>query len=229
MSSQARSMWAQDEGTMGTPVQNKCIAPRACILDYGSGNQVSVMNSLVHLGFDVVVSNSEHELTEATHIVLPGVGAFGDTMDNVRKTISLKILENQIHQQHKPFLGICVGLQILGDKGHEFGEHQGLGWVPGIVDNIDTLGLPLPHVGWNDVRFQIDHPLFEGLSSGEDFYFVNSFALTPTQERHTIATAEYGTPFTAAVAYNNIFGVQFHPEKSQHAGLRLLNNFMQLR
>lgn len=199
---------------------------RVCILDYGSGNVKSVFNLISSIAEDVVVSNEPARIADATHVVLPGVGAFGAAMRRIRETLPMPDLEQAALSQGKPFLGICVGMQVLAGIGKEFGEHDGLGWIDGQVAELDAKGLPLPHVGWNNVMCKQASPLFAGLGEQPDFYFVHSFAFTPNDPRHEIATSHYGTDFCSAIQRDNLFGVQFHPEKSQRAGIQLIKNFL---
>lgn len=203
-------------------------ATKVCILDYGSGNIRSVYNVISYLGHDVVVSNQQDEIAKSTHVILPGVGAFGSSMDRIKRKIPLDVLEDQIIKYQKPFLGICIGMQVLADVGLEFGEHHGLGWIPGIVQKLNSEGLPLPHIGWNDIRIKNASNLLNGLAVAQDFYFVNSYAFVPDDEKNAIAETEYGRWFTSIVQKGNIFGVQFHPEKSQKAGQLLLKNFLEI-
>ena len=201
---------------------------KVCVLDYGSGNVRSVFNMLRTITDDVVVSNGPDDISSATHIVLPGVGAFGAAMGKIKAAIPLPVLEEAVFRGKKPFLGICVGMQVLSEKGYEFGEHAGLGWIAGVVDKLDARTLPLPHVGWNNIEVVRDIPLLAGLGSNRDFYFVHSYVFKERDAAHVIARTEYGAAFNAIIAKDNIFGVQFHPEKSQKAGKALLGNFIRL-
>ena len=202
---------------------------KVCILDYGSGNVQSVCNMFLSLLKEVVVSNKPEDIVSASHLVLPGVGAFGAAMEKIKANIPLKVLEREVLEQKKPFLGICVGLQVLADKGFEFGEHLGLGWVKGTVDRIESGDLPLPHVGWNNIKKLKDSPLLSKFDDNQDFYFVHSYKFSEVDWDNAVASTEYGQQFTSVVAKGNIFGVQFHPEKSQKAGKILLNNFLEIR
>lgn len=200
---------------------------RVCILDYGSGNVKSVANLLGFLKVAYQVSNSEASIEQATHLVLPGVGAFGAAMDKIRKTIPLASVSTAVHQQGKPFLGICVGMQVLAESGEEFGTHQGLGWIPGMVRRFRASGLPIPHIGWNDVqRCGADSLL--GEHEAMDFYFVHSYLFEAGDAASVQATTTYGETFASIIRRGNIVGVQFHPEKSQKAGMLLLRNFLRL-
>ena len=203
--------------------------PKVCILDYGSGNVRSVSNLITHLGYEGVVSNQTDDITQATHLILPGVGAFGAAMGKIRERLPLNLLEQEVLVERKPFLGICVGMQVMAETGHEFGKHTGLGWMPGEVRELDARGQVLPHIGWNDITPKKTCPLLEGLNEVLDFYFVHSYALAPSSEECVMATAEYGYHFPAVIQRDNLFGVQFHPEKSQKAGQRLVLNFLDLK
>lgn len=201
--------------------------PRALVVDYGLGNGRSVLNALDALGVPALLSLAPADFANATHIILPGVGAFGDCMKELHSRGLPPLLEQAVRKDKKPYLGICIGMQILGDRGEEGGEHAGLGWISGTVRRLsDTNGtLRIPHVGWNDALILKAKPLFNHILR-PIFYFVHSYALYPSQPEEIAAETDYGGLFTASVAKNNIFGVQFHPEKSQRAGLDLLSNFM---
>ena len=199
---------------------------KICILNYGSGNISSVFNMLKTIVNDVIVSNSKQDIQSSSHLILPGVGAFGASMAKIRKTVPINILEQEVLQNKKPFLGICVGMQVLANKGYEFGDYQGLGWIAGAVEKIDAHTLPLPHIGWNSIEILRPVPLLEHFSDEQDFYFVHSFAFKEEEPADVVAKTEYGEKFTSVIAKDNIFGVQFHPEKSQKAGRLLLENFV---
>jgi imidazole glycerol-phosphate synthase subunit HisH len=197
-----------------------------CILDYGSGNVASVRNLVEALQVDVVVSNDAADIANASHLILPGVGAFGAAMQKMADRLPLEVLEREVVTSGKPFLGICVGMQVLATRGYEFGEHRGLGWIPGTVAPLETAGLRLPHIGWNDIRWRETHSIASGLEHTSDFYFLHSNAFTPDDQATVLAIANYGAEFCAVARAGNIFGVQFHPEKSQRAGMQLLRNFL---
>jgi len=200
------------------------------ILDYGSGNTFSVYNALDYIGADVVVSRDPAEIRRADRLILPGVGAFGKCMERIRDYHIDAILHEEVIVRQKPFLGICVGMQVLASVGLEKGEFPGLGWIEGSVRLMETgdSKLKLPHVGWNDVEYPSGCPLFKRIHHDKDraFYFVHSYHLVPDDPAWTLATAEYGISFTAAVLKGNIAATQFHPEKSQKNGLQFLENFM---
>lgn len=199
---------------------------KVCVLDYGSGNVKSVLNIFSTLG-DTVVSNDKKEIKKASHIVLPGVGSFGKSMEKINKMIPVDLLLDEIRQKGKPFLGICVGMQVMLSKGYEFGEWRGLGLIRGKVEIIETK-LTLPHVGWNDVQVLRDNPVTRGLPSSPDFYFVHSYKSVLEDKEEVIAETVYGGNIAAVINAKgtNAFGVQFHPEKSQQAGVKILKNFL---
>lgn len=198
---------------------------KVCILDYGSGNVNSVYNLVSFLGYDVIVSNERIEIESASHIILPGVGSFGAAMGKIRNQIPLKVLENEVFNNRKLFLGICVGMQVLLEKGYEHGGQDGLGWIPGTVEKLQVKNLPLPHIGWNDIIIRKDSDLFSDLGDIKDFYFVHSYAIK-TDENFVLTETNYGSNFYSSINKENIYGVQFHPEKSQKAGQKLIQNFL---
>lgn len=201
-----------------------------CILDYGSGNVKSVLNMVSLLTPHVEISNSDRSLKKATHIILPGVGAFATAMGKIKQTIPLPLLEEQVFKIKKPFLGICVGMQVLATTGLEYGQHAGLNWIPGQVRKINSINLPLPHIGWNNLHLVQSSPLTEHFSDQLDFYYLHSFAypLNQIDKKYVVAICEYGEKFCAIVRRDNVYGVQFHPEKSQKAGKKLYENFLSL-
>jgi len=197
-----------------------------CILDYGSGNVKSVFNICSTLA-ETIISNEESEIMKASHIVLPGVGSFGNAMDKINHLIPVDLLLNQIMEKGKPFLGICVGMQVMLSKGYEFGEWKGLGLIPGRVALIETT-LTLPHVGWNNLKIRSDNPLVNGLPEVPDFYFAHSYRAELENNNEILAETSYGGNIPAIITANgtNAFGVQFHPEKSQQTGIRIFKNFL---
>jgi glutamine amidotransferase len=202
---------------------------KVCILDYGSGNVKSVFNLLSSITDDVKISNDISIIEKATHLILPGVGAFGASMSKIKKKLPLDIIENEVFRSKKPFLGICVGMQVLAEKGFEFGEYDGLGWLSGNVIKIDSKDKPLPHIGWNDIQIKHPSPLLHNFDNNQDFYFAHSYAFKTLSDENILATTNYGEEFISAANKENIFGVQFHPEKSQKAGKMLMLNFLSLR
>ncbi|MBF0341719.1 MAG: imidazole glycerol phosphate synthase subunit HisH [Magnetococcales bacterium] len=207
------------------------------VIDYGSGNLRSVAKALETAGAEVLVSGRPEDALRADHLVLPGVGAFADCRHNLEAAgLIPPILEHL--QAGKPFLGICVGMQLLFGEGHEFGIHPGLDLVPGQVvrfanDMPDPHApgqrLKVPHMGWNRVRFTAPHPLWHGIPDQTHFYFVHSYHGQAEDPAMVAAWCDHGIAFPAAVARDNLFGTQFHPEKSQTAGLKLLENFVAWR
>lgn len=198
-----------------------------CILDYGSGNVKSVFNILKKLLDNVIISNKTNDIKNATHLILPGVGSFEASMKKIKAKIPLKLIEDEVFKKNKPFLGICVGMQVLADVGYEFGEHKGLGWISGKVEKLKVGKLPLPHIGWNDVTIRKDSSIIEGLHQN-DFYFVHSYSFNAKDKSCIIGSTNYGEEFVSIINKGSIYGVQFHPEKSQKSGIILLNNFLNI-
>lgn len=198
------------------------------IIDYQMGNIRSVAKAFKKLGASFVISNAPEDIKKSTHLVLPGVGAFGDGMANLKKFKLVELLKEEVLKKKKPFLGICIGMQLLASKGEEHGQHNGLGWIKGTVRRfaIDEKRYKIPHIGWNDITVKIANSLFSNIKTGSDFYFVHSFHLVPEDQRIVAATCDYGETFAAAISKDNIFGVQFHPEKSQQAGIQIIKNFI---
>ncbi len=194
------------------------------IVDYGLGNLRSVMKALEKVGGTVILTNESEVIAAADAVVLPGVGAFHEGMQRLSPLI------NVLKETHgkKPFLGICLGMQMLMDNSLEHGHHEGLGFIPGTVSPFKkTPGYKIPHMGWNQIHFSADDPLFEGLTDGTDVYFVHSFR-ADTSPEYTAATTEYITKFASAVENGSTYGTQFHPEKSGKAGLKILKNFVEM-
>ncbi len=203
---------------------------RVVILDYGCGNVRSVFNAFRAFDSDVKITNTFNDIRHASHIVLPGVGAFAECKTGLCKFNLVELLQKEVIEKGKPFLGICVGMQALASFGKEFGDHQGLDWISGVVDKIDTSDskLRLPHIGWNELSIIKSNPLFGGIETGATFYFVHSFQFWPKDNSVVSSFCDYGVQVNASVQRDNIFGVQFHPEKSQSAGIRLLKNFTRI-
>lgn len=195
------------------------------ILDIGTGNLQSVTNAVSQQGFDPEIVASPAGLARFTHLILPGVGAFSRAMQNFRERGFFEpVMEHA--RAGKPLLGICLGMQILASRGTEHGQVAGLDLIPGEVTRIpEELGLSIPHVGWNDIELARPHPVFAKVKSGVDFYFVHSYVFATRDPRDSLAYTNYGARFSSVVARENIVGVQFHPEKSQVNGLRILENF----
>ena len=197
------------------------------IVDYGMGNLRSVEKAFAKVGHEAKITNDPEQLDAATKIVLPGVGAFADAIAELHRRQLVEPLRRAV-QQGKPFLGICLGLQLLFDVSYEDGEHQGLGIVPGKVVRFETNDLKVPHMGWNQLQVRKPSPILEGLSDGDHVYFVHSYYEVPDDDAVIATSTEYGVPFTSSIWRDNLFATQFHPEKSQAQGLRILANFAAL-
>lgn len=204
------------------------------IIDYGMGNLRSVQKGFEKIGAAAVVTSKPADLLTADRVVLPGVGAFRDCIHNLQQGGFVEPIL-QVIQQGKPFLGICLGLQLLFTESEEFGLHQGLGVIPGRVIrfpegmNEASEKLPVPHMGWNQITLQGDTPLFHGIADGSNVYFVHSYYVMPDDPAVVAATCRYGITFCAAIRKDNIMAVQFHPEKSQAIGLQMLKNFAEIK
>ncbi len=199
------------------------------IIDYGVGNLFSLQCSLKKIGVDAVVTNDAQVIRDADRIILPGVGAFGDAINKLRSTGLVDTIKAEA-ENGKPFLGICLGMQLLFEKGYEYGVHEGLGFLKGNVVPLEgkiPSELNVPHMGWNGLDFKCNSPIFKYINEGDFVYFVHSFYATDCDDS-VIATSEYGIPVTAAVGKGNIFGCQFHPEKSGDVGLNILKAFCEL-
>jgi glutamine amidotransferase len=208
--------------------------PLVAIVDYGSGNLRSAQKALARVaGAETVVVTPEPAvIAQAGRIVLPGVGAFGDCMAGLRAIPGMiEALRMAVLERGVPFLGICVGMQLLAGVGREFGDHAGLDWIAGDVARLTPSdpALKIPHMGWNEIRVARPHPVLAGIAPGANVYFVHSYAMRPADPSRILATADYGGPFAAVVGRDNILGMQFHPEKSQAVGLALLANFLRWR
>jgi glutamine amidotransferase len=199
------------------------VTARICILDYGMGNLRSVEKALEHVGAVATIADDAATVRGADGLILPGVGAFPKAMGRVRE-LGLDELVFERREAGVPILGICLGLQLLFDSTTELGGADGLGLLPGPVAELPADGLKVPHIGWSPVRWEKDSRLVEGIESGTPFYFVHSFTPSPARE-DLLGSAVYGARFACAAERDNVFGVQFHPEKSSAAGLRLLANF----
>jgi glutamine amidotransferase len=200
------------------------------IIDYGMGNLRSVLNAFTAIGCQAAISKNPEDMKRAKRIVLPGVGAFGDGMENLRISGWIDALDEEIQHKGKPFLGLCLGMQLLATKGTEHGIHDGLNWIAGTSEKLPNMegNLRVPHIGWNEVIFTKKGGLFSGLGDFQTFYFVHSYYLSPEDNSVVTGVCEYGNEFAASVEKNNILATQFHPEKSQKAGLAVLKNFMNL-
>lgn len=198
-----------------------------CIIDYGKGNLRSVFNAVEALGAEAGIVNRPADLSRFTHAILPGVGAFGEAMAALRNDGWIDALNQHAMVEKKPFLGICLGMQLIAEKGTEHGDHEGLGWIKGTVTRLQgSQEVRIPHIGWNDVELAGSPMLYDGMQSGSDFYFVHSYALQPTDESCVTGWCHHGAKFVASIEAGNIHATQFHPEKSQKAGLHILKNFI---
>jgi glutamine amidotransferase len=196
------------------------------IVDYGVGNLFSLQSSLDAIGEESIITGKREELEKAERIILPGVGAFGDAADKLRET-GLDTVVKDLAREGKSILGICLGMQLLFEKSYEFGEHEGLGLLKGsivMIDVPDTEKYKLPQMGWNSLHIKREHPLLRYVREGDFVYFVHSFMASDCEDS-VIAVTEYGTEVTAAVAKDNVWGTQFHPEKSGNIGLNILRAF----
>jgi glutamine amidotransferase len=211
------------------------------IVDYQSGNLHSAAKAFERaaresgIAAEIAVTSDPTAVRGADRVVLPGVGAFGDCYRGLHDTPGMiEALREAVFERGRPFFGICVGMQLLADRGLEHGVHQGLGWIGGEVDVIKPAdkALKIPHMGWNTLSYARPHPLFDGIPGGPEgwhAYFVHSYQLQPREPDDVVARSDYGGPITALVARDNIAGSQFHPEKSQKLGLRLISNFLRWR
>ena len=200
------------------------------IIDYGMGNLLSVQRAFEKCGSDAVIIDNPLELRDAERIVLPGVGAFPDAMDNLRKNGWIEELNRAVLEKETPILGICLGMQLLADKGYEVRECDGLGYIPGeIIRFTQTQEKErIPHVGWNEILKREDSPLFDGIADGTNYYFVHSYHFRVANEENIATVTPYCGEFVSSVIKDNIVGTQFHPEKSQKAGFKLSKNFLSM-
>ena len=199
------------------------------IIDYGVGNIFSLYSSFKFIGEDVVLTNDKKVIDSCSHIILPGVGAFADAKRKLDESGMADVVKEQV-KTGKPLMGICLGMQMLFDKSLEYGEHAGLGLIGGSVMPISDVipsDLKIPHIGWNSLEFTRESKLFKYINNGDHVYFVHSFYAADCA-KNTIAVSEYGAPLTAAVAKDNVYGCQFHPEKSGEVGLNILKAFCEL-
>jgi len=201
------------------------------VVDYGMGNLRSVENGLKAIGVEGKATSNPQDILSAKAVILPGVGAFKDCMANLKKFGLIDCVQKAA-QSGKPFLGICLGLQLLFSESEEFGSHAGLDIIPGKVKKFEfpeeDRDLKIPHMGWNRVKFQTQSSLFEGVPDNSYFYFVHSYYVDPEDKNVVAATANYGGDFVCGIRKDNVYAFQFHPEKSQKLGLALLKNFSDL-
>jgi len=198
------------------------------VVDYGMGNLRSVAKAVEYVGTEAVVTNSPRDIERADRIILPGVGAFSQGMDNLDRLGLIDVLNEQVLSKKKPFWGICLGMQLLAGKSYEFGETPGLAWIGATIVpfSFEANDLRVPHVGWNDITIKKDHPVMSRVASGDTMYFVHSYFMSDNKPEDVVATCTYGKEFTAAIRKENIFATQFHPEKSQENGLNMLTEFL---
>ncbi len=199
------------------------------IIDYGVGNLFSLKSSLAEIGAEAVVTSDKKVIAECDRIILPGVGAFEDAARKLRESGMAEVVKKEA-AAGKPLLGICLGMQLMFDKGYEYGEHEGLGLIHGNVRPIADVipeGYKIPHIGWNLLNFTKKSPLFKYIKEGDYVYFVHSYYAADCDES-VIATTEYGADLTAAAANGNVYGCQFHPEKSGKVGMKILKAFVEL-
>ena len=197
-----------------------------CIIDYGMGNIQSIGHALDELGISYRVSSDSREIQSAQGLILPGVGAFGEAMQNIDERGLAPVLNEEVAERKKPVLGICLGMQLMCTSSTENGLFRGLNWIHATIDKLRVEdGLPLPHVGWNDSSCDQAWPLFDRVSENASFYFDHMYCISRIQEECTLAHTSYGVKFVSALQRDNIVATQFHPEKSQRNGLKLLRNF----
>ena len=199
------------------------------IIDYGMGNLRSVQKAFEKIGVKATITNDKKEIQNASKIILPGVGAFKDAMANLNELELISILNEEVLEKKKPFLGICLGMQLVAKTSEEFGLTNGLGWIDAKIVRFPKSELKVPHVGWNDINFTKESLLFENIPNNKDFYFVHSYYFDNQDKECVIATCKYGIDFTCSIQKENIFSTQFHPEKSQTYGLQILKNFASLK
>lgn len=200
------------------------------IIDYGSGNLRSAAKAFEHVCDEpVLVTSNPADVRAASHVVLPGVGAFADCRKGLAAVSGMEeTLHEVVIEGGRPFLGICVGMQLMASVGEEFGETAGLDWIQGRIKAIEPTdpALKIPHMGWNELHGLHDHAVLDGIDHGSYAYFVHSFHFVPDSADHLLATVDYGGKLTAAIGRDNLVGTQFHPEKSQATGLKLIENFI---
>jgi len=205
--------------------QTQLIKKDALIIDYKVGNHLSIMNALSLLGYTFDVSAEKKDIANARAYILPGVGAFYEAMKNLNRLGIIDILNEQVLENKKPILGICLGMQIMAESSEEKGFHAGLGWIKGhVIKMKSTGGVRIPHVGWNQVKIMKKNPIFSRLLDRPNFYFDHSYQFI-CNKKFKAGICTYGEDITAAIQHENIFGVQFHPEKSQNNGLKIFRGF----
>lgn len=197
------------------------------VIDYGMGNLRSVSKACEKVGFQALVTSDPEQISSASALILPGVGAFAECVSNLKKRNLFSLLQKILNKNDRPFLGICLGLQLLFDESEEGGTTAGLGVVPGKVRRFEK-GKKVPHMGWNQIQTVQKSPLLKDIQNGEFVYFVHSYYVDPKEDSVAISKTEYGTSFVSAIQKGNIYATQFHPEKSQQVGLKILSNFKKI-
>jgi len=201
------------------------------IIDYGMGNAQSVKNALELLGYEAEITRDEKIISSAEKLILPGVGAFRDGMKSLEKLGLIQILNREVLDKKKPIIGICLGMQLLGKDSEESRGIKGLGWIDGHVKKLGSKekskGIKIPHVGWDNITITRKDKLLAGVADDSDFYFVHSYHLAPKDKEVMTSSCEYGERFAATIQEGNVYGAQFHPEKSQSLGLKILENFVE--
>jgi glutamine amidotransferase len=198
---------------------------KICIIDYNSGNQKSLYNLIDYLGYDVCLSRREQDINNSTHLLLPGVGSYIDLMDRIKYFNLNDLINENVLIKKKPFLGICVGMQVLSTFGNENNRTKGLDYIEGEVRKINSVGLKIPHIGWNNITLKKNSFLESETFFNLDFYFLHSYVFDPKDKNNVIGFTEYGETFSSIINKENIWGFQFHPEKSQQAGQIILKKF----
>ena len=203
---------------------------KVAIIDYGMGNLDSVSRAVEECGGAPLITNQKKDIENASLLILPGVGAFSEGMKNINQMGLSSVLFEQVIDKKIPILGICLGMQLMARKGWEGGETEGLMWIEGDVKRLEPQGpnIRIPHVGWNEVIFNRNSPLFNGIPTGKDFYFIHSYHFCCKNELDVIGHTPYCGGFISAIQRENIFGVQFHPEKSQRLGFKIIKNFLSI-
>jgi len=198
------------------------------IIDYGMGNLYSVLKAFQRIHKDVVVSSNAEDILKADKLVLPGIGHFKKGMENLKKLGLIELLNKKVIEENTPILGICLGMQLYGNSSEE-GNVQGLGWIDAETKRLDPRSkLKIPHMGWNNVKIEKEDLILSGIDKSEQFYFVHSFHIKCNNANDVLTTTDYGGRFVSAIQKNNIYGMQFHPEKSHDAGLQILRNFVNI-
>jgi len=199
------------------------------IIDYGMGNLLSVKRAFEKCGVNVIITQNAIDLFEASHIILPGVGSFKDGMKNLCENNWVEVLDQIVREGKTPILGICLGMQLLASQGYETQETKGLNYIPGKVTLIEAKEKErVPHVGWNEIHIKKENSLLNGIDDRTDFYFVHSYHFNVEEQDNVMATTPYGGGFVSVVNKNLVYGTQFHPEKSQKPGFKLIKNFLSL-